>query len=434
MLAKLAYLVYNVARMARMTRLSDILEADPFSDLPLSADEVNLLVNREQIKERVDALIQSAGKGFPQNMALLGEDGTGKTSMLNFAEAKARLVSGFFVSHIDVVQGTQMKEVVKSLLGDLLNQIHFGLGSSLLSLIKLGREVTRAELQKRLAGVDIAKNKQVQLGERLLSVFQHSRSVTETRTSPEDIVGILDMLRCAFGLIGRPPKVIMLLFDEGQYVATSKAVSLLQQMRLLFQRKPYMLIVGGSPDLFQRFSEVEPTFSNLFSEQNRLQLAPFSRTDVADLLERRLALVRKAGKGIEPFKPECVDRLRELSEGNPRYIIRIASAALSLAREESSVTQKRVDQASMQIIREMGRDRFDRLKKDEQELLVTIARYQPLNFTALHKELREPMDLSTVSRKVRSLEDRGYIELEIRGNEKLCRLRRALHEYAKTLI
>ena len=417
-----------------MVRLTDILDADPFSDLPLTADEANLLVNREEIKERIDALVHSASRGFPQNMALLGEDGTGKTSMLNFAEAKARLGSGFFVSHLDIVEGTQMGEVVKFLIGDLLNQMHFGLGSTLLSLIKVGREVTREELQKRLTGVDVAKSKQVQLGENLLNIFHYSRSVMETRTSPEDIVEILEMLRSTFDLIGRPPKAILLLFDEGQYVATSKAISLLQQLRLLFQRKPYMLILGGSPDLFQRFSEVEPTFGNLFSEQNRLRLAPFSHTHVADLLERRLRLVRKAGKGIEPFEPGCVDRLCELSEGNPRYVIRIASAALSLAREEGSVATRHVDQAGMQLIREMGRDRFDRLKKDEQELILTVARYQPLNFTALQKALPERLDLSTVGRKVHSLEDRGYVDLETRGNEKLCRLRRALHEYAKTLL
>lgn len=417
-----------------MIRISDVLEADPFSDLPLSADEVHLLVNREEIKERIDALVHSAGKGFPQNVALLGEDGTGKTSLLNFAEAKAKLLSGFFVSHIDVIEGTQIQDVVKILIGDLLNQIHFGLGSSLLSLVSLGREVTYEELQKRLAGVNVTKSKQIKLGESLVNVFQYSRSITESKTSPEDIVGLLDMLRSAFALVGKSPKAIMLLFDEGQYVATSKAVSLLQQMRLLFQRKPYVLIVGGSPDLFQRFSEVEPTFGNLFSEQNRFRLEPLTRAHVADLLERRLALVRKKGGGIEPFESECVDRLQDLSEGNPRYVIRIASAALGLAREESAVTPQHVEEAGMQIIREMGRDRLDRLKADEQELILTIARYQPINFSTLQRALPTPMDLSTVSRKVRSLEDRGYIELEVRGNEKLCRLRRALHEHVKTLI
>ena len=88
----------------------------------------------------------------------------------------------------------------------------------------------------------------------------------------------------------------------------------------------------------------------------------------------------------------------------------------------------------MQIIREMGRDRLDRLKADEQELILTVVRYQPINFSALQKVLPTSMDLSTVSRKVRSLEDRGYIELEVRGNEKLCRLRRALYEHVKTLM
>jgi Cdc6-like AAA superfamily ATPase len=415
-------------------RISDILDADPFTDLPLAADEAHLLVNREEIKERIGSVVQSAFKGFPQNMALLGEDGTGKTSLLNFSEAKAKLHSGFFVSHLDVVEGTTIGDVVKTLVRDLLNQVQLGLGSSMLSLVKLGREVTREELQKRLAGIEIAKNKRIKLGESLLNVFQYSRSITETRSSPEDIVGLLDLLQSAFSLIGKPPKAVMLLFDEGQYVATSQAVSLLQQMRLLFQRKPYMLILGGSLDLFQRLSEVEPTFGNLFSEQNRFRLEPLTRTDVAELLARRLELVRKAGRHIDPFELDCVETLRQLAEGNPRYVVRMASASLTAAREEGRVTPVHIEQAGIQIIREMGRDRFDRLRSEEQELVLTIARYQPLNFTAVQKALSTPIDLSTVSRKIRSLEDRGYVWLEPRGNEKRCRLRRAVYEYATTIL
>lgn len=34
-----------------MDVISDYIEANPFSDIPLGADEIHLLVNREKVKE-----------------------------------------------------------------------------------------------------------------------------------------------------------------------------------------------------------------------------------------------------------------------------------------------------------------------------------------------------------------------------------------------
>ena len=147
-------------------RISDVLAADPFSDLPLSADEVHLLVNREEIKERIDALVHSAGKGFPQNVALLGEDGTGKTSLLNFAEAKAKLVSGFFVSHIDVV----------GIVVRILNNNMLGEGGRLSAVVFIPCDLVmtaRAEYQVLIAvtvqidGKDCVHTKEAGIGKRV---------------------------------------------------------------------------------------------------------------------------------------------------------------------------------------------------------------------------------------------------------------------------
>lgn len=417
-----------------MAQISDYIEANPFSDIPLGADEMNLLVNREEVKERIGDLLHSASRGYPQNIAILGEDGIGKTSMINFVEAKGRLLDGFFFSRIDITEGTETKIMIKSLVGDLLNQLHLGLGSTILSHLNLGKGFSGEEMQKRLAGIEIARGKRLQLVESVLNIFGYSRAVTETKTSPEDVFEILEMLKGALELMGRKPQAIMILLDEGQYVAKSHSIALLQQMRLLFQRKPYMLVVGGSPDLFTRYAQVEPSFNNLFPEQNRLRLTPLEYQHVQELLEKRLALVRKRGQGIEPFTAECIGRLLELSEGNPRYVIRIASTALQLGRDRSAITVKEIEEASRQIIREMGRDRFDRLRDDEREIVLTVARYQPLNISEVQKKLENEYDLSTVGRKVRALADRGYLDLEVRGNEKICRLRRAIYEYARELI
>ena len=74
-----------------MPTIFEYLRADPFRDNPLTGDELDLLVNREEIKDRVENLLQSACEGYPQHIAVLGEDGIGKTTMLNFIGAQAQL-------------------------------------------------------------------------------------------------------------------------------------------------------------------------------------------------------------------------------------------------------------------------------------------------------------------------------------------------------
>ncbi|MCD4846581.1 MAG: hypothetical protein K8R76_00145 [Candidatus Aegiribacteria sp.] len=415
-----------------MALISDYIEADPFNDNPLTADEMNLLVNREEVRKGISDLIHSASHGFPQNIAILGEDGIGKTSIINFVEAKMRLYDGLFFSRIDIAEGTEPGIMVKSLVGDLLNQLDLGLGSTVLHYLKLGKKISSDEIRKRLKGIELTKHKQ--LKESLLNIFSYSRAVTETKASPEDFYEILEMLREVLELMGHKPKAIIILLDEGQYVAGSHSIDLLQQMRLLFQKKPYMLVVGGSPDLFSRFAQVEPSFNNLFPEQNRLRLTPLEYQHVRELLEKRLELVRKRGRGIEPFETECIDRLLHLSGGNPRYVIRIASAALQQSRDQNSVTIREIEIASSLIVREMGRDRFDRLNDREREIILTLAMHGSLSITEIQKNSDTNYDLSTVSRKVRALTDRGYLLVKVRGNEKICHLRRAIYEYAKELV
>jgi Cdc6-like AAA superfamily ATPase len=417
-----------------LPKVSELLEVDPFNDVPLSPNEIHLLVNREEAKERLDALVRAASKGFPQHVAILGEDGSGKTSILNYVAAKARLHEGVYTAQVDITEGTDFIQMIGAIVRDLLNQVHVGLGSTFLGLFRFGREATRKEILQRLSGVEISRSRRVQLAEALFSIISYSSSVEMKKGTPEAVMEIMEILRQVYDLLGSSPMAIMILLDEGQYVASSRTVALLQHMRLLFQRKPYMLLVAGSPNLFSLFAQVEPSFNNLFAEQNRLRLTPLGFVHVRELVEKRLSLVRIRGLGIEPFTEEAVDRLYRLAEGNPRYVVRIASAALYLARNRSAVAPEVVEAAGQQILKEMGRDRFDRLKEDERELILTLARYGPLSITELWERLPRKQDLSTVSRKVRALADRGYVELTPRGKRKICHLRRALYAYVRDLV
>lgn len=417
-----------------MPTIFEYLRADPFRDNPLTGDELDLLIDREEIKGRVENLLQSAREGYPQHIAVLGEDGIGKTTMLNFIGAQAQLTPDIYFAKLDITEETDMTTFLQQLAAGLLNSAHLGLGDHLLSFIGFGRRVKQEEILDALKGFTISETIKTSISIPLIKVFNLSYSSSVAKPTPQSVFQLLETLKEVINTLKGGFKAILIMFDEGQYVATSKSVALLQQMRLLLQKGYYMLVLAGSSDTFTRLTEVEPTFLNLFPEHNRFVLALLSRDHVRELLYTRLNRVRKRGEGIQPFTEECIERLTTLSESNPRYVIRIASAALQSNRDKAKITPDMIERSWQQIVYALGRDQFERLEEDEQEIVLTIARLGPISLSEISKNLPTRNAIATVFRKVNHLEERGVISTETRGRERICRLRKALFEYTKDLV
>lgn len=64
-----------------------------FYDRPLEANEGGLLANRTQPIQRLDEAIAGAKEGQPENFAILGEEGMGKTSLSEITYAKAKNIA-----------------------------------------------------------------------------------------------------------------------------------------------------------------------------------------------------------------------------------------------------------------------------------------------------------------------------------------------------
>lgn len=417
-----------------MATIFEYLRADPFRDNPLTGDELDLLVNREELKQRVENLLQSASEGYPQHIAILGEDGIGKTTMLNFIGAQAQLTPHIYFAKLDITEETDMATFLQQLAAGLLNSAHLGLGDHLLGFIGLGRRIKQEEILDSLKGFNISETVMASISVPLIKVFNLSYSSSVAKPTPQSVFQLLETLKEIITLLKGEFKTILIMFDEGQYVATSKSVALLQQMRLLLQRGYYMLVLAGSSDTFIRLTEVEPTFLNLFPEHNRFILALLTRDHVRELLYVRLNRVRKKGEGIQPFTEECIDRLTVLSEGNSRYVVRIASAALQSNRDKAEITPEMIEQSWQQIVHALGHDQFERLENDEQRIILTIARLGPVSLTEISRNLTTQNAIATVFRKVNRLEEKGFISTESRGRERICRLRKALFEYTKDIV
>ena len=393
------------------------IRVNPFDDRPL--EDITQFVNRDPERARVDRLLDSAAAGHAQNLAILGEDGMGKTSLVNYLRARAGVFPTVRAVHLPIDQETSAQSLAQALSKRLLDSARMGLGTYLLGLIGLGRADRLEAIRERLEDLNVEREYGVDF--HLLNLLAMHESTTRPVGGADAWTATAETLAELIACLSPQVRTVYVLLDEGQYVARDSALTLLQRMRLLFQRAPYAVCLAGTPPLFEQLNLLEPTFVNLFPEANRLLLPPMGRTHVEELLERRLSPVRIGGSGTDPFLPEAVQRLTAASAGNPRYIVRCAAAALDLALAEAGpgralvVRSAHVAAAVQKVHAVLGLDQFLRLSEPRQLLAQAVHAHPGASVTALAGILGKSK--SVVARDVAALTELGVLRRRRVGRE-----------------
>lgn len=408
-----------------MKKVKDLLDTDPFNDMPIESDQFSLLVDRKEEIKKLERTIKSAASGFRQNAAILGKDGMGKTSLINYIYGKSKMEREILPIKIGITQNSTAMDIMNDLMEGMLECIHFGLGSMVLSLF--GKDASLKEIKKLLKGFKISKATEISVT--IFGFISLSKRSEKTFKGARDFNSLLNYLKSVIKFLPNRIKTTMLLIDEGEYVTKDNSANLLQSMRLLFQTDPFMVIIAGSPVLFDKLASIEPSFGNLFPEQNRIILKPLEINNVKQLVIKRLDRVKKNLKGtIAPFTDDSLRIILEYSAGNPRYIVRISSLSISKALEAKQITSEHAKEASKEILSIMGRERFQRLESKDQNLLIKIGKMIAPSVTDLARELGP--DEATISRHLNQLEELGYIRSTRDGRKRIA----ILEEPVKTFI
>ncbi|NCQ52915.1 MAG: MarR family transcriptional regulator [Caldiserica bacterium] len=326
---------------------------------------------------------------------------------------------------MEITQDSTVQDIMNDLMREMLDCMHFGLGSMVLSL--LGKDASLKEIKGLLKGFETSKA--TEISATIFSFVNISKRSEKTFKGAQDFNSLLNYLKGVTEFMPNRIKTIMLLIDEGEYVAKDNSANLLQSMRLLFQTSPFMVIIAGSPVLFDKLASIEPSFGNLFPEQNRIILKLLEIDDIKQLIIKRLDLIKKDLKGtIAPFTDDSLRVILEYSAGNPRYIIRISSLSILKALEAEQITSEHAKKASKEILSTMGRERFQRLESNDQNLLIKIGKMTAPSVTELARELS--LDEATISRRLNQLEELGYVRSTRDGRKRIA----ILEEPVKTFI
>ncbi len=411
------HLIYTRMCNCKMTKLiRDVLSVNPFTDRPLSEDTLSLIIDRTDEIEQFERIMKQVASGFKQNLAILGEDGSGKTSLLNYLEAKAALYGEVLVVPQEITTDTTELIFFKGLVWSVIRAVEkkTGLIRSETSLI-----------EKRVRGIITKKEDKVGITAALTVLVHFGTSVesksSETRSSYRDITEIIPDLETVVNSSLIDAKTIMVILDEAGYAATEKTKSLLQRFRLLFQKTRFMLVVGGNPKTLDDLIGIEPTIGNLFAE--RMRLRRLTEQEVSKLVASRLNPVRLSGKDIEPFTQDAIHELWVQSSGVPRDCVKICYAAVNLSLCNEEIKSGEIVDASRKILCEKGNDllaRMDNTHKRIASELVNGSNYP----AAIAVKFGEPRN--TVSIQLENMEKRGYVTSERKGKKVMYRLVRAL--------
>lgn len=141
---------------------------------------------------------------------------------------------------------------------------------------------------------------------------------------------------------------IVILIDEAQDLSTLA----LEQLRLLSnietaKTKLIQIVLVGQPELARRLA-TNPKLSALHQRiAVRYEILPLDKTEVADYIRYRLEQVSQQGR-VPQFTPEAIDRITELSRGNPRQINLLCDQALlaGFVHDSRVIDDRMVEEAS----------------------------------------------------------------------------------------
>lgn len=408
-----------------------------FNDYPLEIGQLELLSNRQEVLDRMEQACKSANVGSIESYAILGEDGMGKTSILNVVHEMAANEDKILPISLEVTEETTeyhfFRELAKQLVGGLNPTAYQKLvylittRSNLDDLKKAAMEMLDRET--------ITRTEKETLSFSILNLinFGLNSSIQRTRGQVLDIDEVLNIINSLKDVLKKIYNGVIVFIDESGYSATPKSKSLLQRMRIFFHSRPFMVVFAGNPNIIAGMTQIVPNFPNMIPEYNRLDLEPLKLVHVEELIVKRLQEA-----SVNPFKAEdVIETILRESGGNPRYIIRLCRIVIdNLIKEKRQLAAPAdIRSASDKILSGRGEDIYWKLTQTQRNF---IDRIYDNGSSAYLEDIINQAGLSQgwTSNSLNTLLKLGYLKKSPDSKDKrktIYLLMRPLNAYLKTV-
>lgn len=326
---------------------------NPFS--PRHPASPQYFVNRKVILQRFESQLLTSAKTRPpkpDNVAILGEWGIGKTSVLQKLEelCLSQKAAKTFTALIELIPETCTSfEKFSNRTRDEIERSFKTSDMSLLS--KLKRDL-----------IPSWRLKTIELGIATVEKKHRDKSVV---TSFEDSLRELWKILSKNGV-----EVAVLMFDDLHYMA-QQHVSGLYDIRGIFQSLPkegcnFMLAVTGASYLFHMAREFAEPFTRFF---DRFYLDPFDIEQTRNFITRPLSL-SKAGITVEE---DVIEEMYNLTKGHPYFLSFIMKNLVDMTGK-GNVSLKAFNKVYPTIAGYLSREKFNDDVTQASELELKVLR------------------------------------------------------------
>ncbi len=208
--------------------IDETIDVNPFYDHPLDPSELGLVVNRKKELEMLEQALKAASHGLRQNLAILGADGSGKTSLLNVVEGRGESIPNILMIKQEITSSTTELTFFKSIVGAVIHELEKLLGRSLFGDVK--------EIKKRVEGIvrEESSVAEVSISIGALLTFlgfggKFSAGEKTVKGRYEDVSEILPSLETVVRVVlSKRFKVIVVMIDEAGYAVSDTTKALLK--------------------------------------------------------------------------------------------------------------------------------------------------------------------------------------------------------------
>lgn len=343
---------------------------------------------RNELNELKDIFISTKG-GDPGNIIIFGPKGIGKTCLLIKFQEEVSDTKEVYAIRIPLVEGsfTDIYTLIVDKCAD-----------------SIGTTVTNFWDSIKSMGVNISYG----IG------FTVSREIPPTSPS----VAIEKILKVIYKKLKGKDPVLILLFDDLQRILinedTQRVLSILQNAltELNLQGLKIMFVATGAYDIFSRIQEHTDSAVRIFDPY---ELRPLTPKEVAAAIN-----IPSKKQGIE-FEPEVLNKINEISEGNPYYIQVIAYNCFELAKNKKvTITQyKKAFPTALNFLSQREfRGMYENAANDERKILDIFIQSDSeiLSF----KEINDHENIKYAPSKVlRTMTEKNLLIKKSRGKYKL---------------
>ena len=352
--------------------------------------EPEYFVGRKEEISRFNQYFKNTHDGNPHHLAILGERGIGKTSLLRFLESEIKKQKALTVR----VELDPATDSINYLISQILEELKRA-GISY-SLVDKGTSELRSFFEKYKVSIS-------------LGVVKIEQKEKEVETKIEFRHRLQDIW---IKVIGKIPMIVIMMDEAEQLEEITGSLQYLRNtfLRLSESHCGYMLVLSGKINLFKNIKELHSPLARFFTP---ITLSVLKPEETKEAIEKPFMAVKRK------LDPKLIEKIIDDSQGHPYIIQTMGYVLFEQDKKELSLSDYNSLKPSImkQLSDQLFEDMLAGTSPEEQKILRALAENKILEAKEIAKKVGKKS--SQIGTLIKRLLEQNCITKKGRGEYQL---------------